>query len=340
MPTGISIHIGLDTLSNHYSEGVFDSLNSGIKDARDFYFLAKKQNFTPTLWVNDPKVKEVKLAITKAAEILNLNNEGGMLLITFSGHGNQVPDKIPQIPDYKPDEENGKPDQTWCLFDRQLIDDELAQLWTLFNANVRILVISDSCHSGTVLTLNDFNHNTFAAVESGKNYIKNVATKNMPNTYNNMQIVNKFGKNLGIMSPNVFLDNVFTNHFSDTYKEVIIFLMDDLKRQKSLPGNENVKNFKDLIKASVISISSCMDNQRAKDGDVPNSNSIFVAALKKVWNHPEAPNIGENGFFRGDYTSFHRAIYEATKNNVNPIQNPNIISINAEEFLKMQPFQI
>ena len=36
------------------------------------------------------------------------------------------------------------------LNDRQLLDDELYALWGYFQAGVRILVLSDSCHSGTV----------------------------------------------------------------------------------------------------------------------------------------------------------------------------------------------
>ena len=43
-------------------------------------------------------------------------------------------------------------DETWCIYsDRQLVDDELYSLWAQFAAGVRIFVLSDSCHSGTVL---------------------------------------------------------------------------------------------------------------------------------------------------------------------------------------------
>jgi hypothetical protein len=41
-------------------------------------------------------------------------------------------------------------DETWVCYDRQLIDDQLYELWGKFKASVRILVLSDSCHSGTV----------------------------------------------------------------------------------------------------------------------------------------------------------------------------------------------
>ena len=36
------------------------------------------------------------------------------------------------------------------FYDRELLDDELYQLWARFQPNVRIAVMSDSCHSGTV----------------------------------------------------------------------------------------------------------------------------------------------------------------------------------------------
>ena len=43
-----------------------------------------------------------------------------------------------------------KIDETWCLYNGHLVDDELNALWNHFAMGVRILVITDSCHSGTV----------------------------------------------------------------------------------------------------------------------------------------------------------------------------------------------
>ena len=36
-------------------------------------------------------------------------------------------------------------DETWVCYDRQLIDDQLYELWGKFKASVRILVLSDNC---------------------------------------------------------------------------------------------------------------------------------------------------------------------------------------------------
>ena len=68
---------------------------------------------------------------------------GDILLLTYSGHGGQIPDVT--------GEETDKLDETWCLYDGQLIDDEMYLELSRFAAGVRVLVFSDSCHSGTVV---------------------------------------------------------------------------------------------------------------------------------------------------------------------------------------------
>ena len=54
------------------------------------------------------------------------------------------------MPDTNSDEGDDRKDETWVLFDRMLVDDELYTLWGKFAQAVRIAVISDSCHSGSV----------------------------------------------------------------------------------------------------------------------------------------------------------------------------------------------
>jgi hypothetical protein len=67
---------------------------------------------------------------------------GDIAFISFSGHGGQIRDNTG-------DEDDGQ-DETWCLYDRQVLDEELYLKWSQFCAGVRIVVLSDSCHSGTV----------------------------------------------------------------------------------------------------------------------------------------------------------------------------------------------
>jgi hypothetical protein len=81
----------------------------------------------------------VRDAIRDAAARLQA---GDIFLVSYAGHGGQVPDVSGDEPDFS--------DETWCLYDGQLIDDELRELWKGFAPGVRVLVFSDSCHSGTV----------------------------------------------------------------------------------------------------------------------------------------------------------------------------------------------
>ena len=140
MKKGMSIHIGLEYIDPaHY--GSDGALRTCGKDALDMREIALAQNFSSTkLLMNEDANREaVSSAIHFASEELEA---GDMLFISYSGHGGSVPDE-------SADEEDGK-DETWCLFDGFLFDDELHALWTEFDEDVRIFMVSDSCHSGTI----------------------------------------------------------------------------------------------------------------------------------------------------------------------------------------------
>jgi hypothetical protein len=72
---------------------------------------------------------------------------GDSVVITYSGHGTYAPDENGDEPDGL--------DEGLCPYDIKqgnvLIDDEIHQLFAQRAAGVRILLISDSCHSGTVI---------------------------------------------------------------------------------------------------------------------------------------------------------------------------------------------
>jgi hypothetical protein len=79
----------------------------------------------------------VQQALSGAAGVLC---EGDTLLVTFSGHGVLLPDQ-------DGDERDGL-DESWCLADSTVRDDELAEHWRLFERGVRIVVVAESCYSG------------------------------------------------------------------------------------------------------------------------------------------------------------------------------------------------
>jgi hypothetical protein len=144
MPAGISIHIGLNRVNPKHYRDEFGrpwdgALGACEFDARDMQALAQARGFqTSILLTEQAKARSVIGAIGRAARKLKA---GDTLLVTYAGHGGQVPDEF--------DEEPDRLDETWVLFDRELIDDELYALWGQFQPGVRIVVISDSCHSGS-----------------------------------------------------------------------------------------------------------------------------------------------------------------------------------------------
>ncbi len=141
MATGRSIHIGLDSVDPGHYGGWSGRLSACEFDAKDMAALAGARGFkTASMLTRDATAAAVTSSIEDAARELR---SGDSLLVTYSGHGGQVPDT-------NADELDDQRDETWVLFDRQLVDDELYALWAKFRPGVRIVVLSDSCHSGSV----------------------------------------------------------------------------------------------------------------------------------------------------------------------------------------------
>jgi len=140
MAIGYALSIGLNAVDPEHYAGWTGELNACEADARDMMGIADTQGFKGTMLLTRAATrKSVVTGITSAAAKLK---KGDIFLLTYSGHGGQVPDT-------NGDESDGQ-DETWCLYDGELIDDELDALLGKFVAGVRILVFSDSCHSGTV----------------------------------------------------------------------------------------------------------------------------------------------------------------------------------------------
>ena len=85
-----------------------------------------------------------------------------ILVFFFAGHGGQQPDR-------SGDELDGR-DETVLAYDREILDDEFNDLWLLANEGVRVVMLSDSCNSGTNYRLaKDFSDPTpFIAVADSR----------------------------------------------------------------------------------------------------------------------------------------------------------------------------
>jgi metacaspase-1 len=141
-----SLHIGINRVNPAMYGGWSGALNGCEADCDTMTAIATAEGFTTRVLKTTQATSEAILgAINSAAARLS---SGDTLMITYAGHGGQVPNA-----DADTDPEADSQDETWVLYDRQLIDDELWNAWRRFAAGVNIVVVSDSCHSGTIARL-------------------------------------------------------------------------------------------------------------------------------------------------------------------------------------------
>lgn len=98
----------------------------------------------------DPTREEFVKYLKYFTQQNNIND----LIVYYAGHGNSIPDRSFKYVNGKcvpceKDEDDGR-DETWVFKNGDLIDDEMKEIWNE-NKCGNILVISDSCHSATVV---------------------------------------------------------------------------------------------------------------------------------------------------------------------------------------------
>ena len=124
MKKGISLHLGLNYVDPNHYDGWKGELFACEADAKDMADLAEAQGFKPTsILTKKATAKTVKKEILKAAKALK---SGDTFFLTYSGHGGQVPDTNGD--EGQAGNLGDRMDETWCLYDRQMVDDELAAL--------------------------------------------------------------------------------------------------------------------------------------------------------------------------------------------------------------------
>lgn len=138
---GLSLHVGLNTIDpGHY--GTDGALVACESDADDMESVALEAGFSVLDKLKSQQGTRANVIerIEQAAKELKA---GDIFMFTYAGHGSQMPD-------FNHDEsDNDGKDETLCLYDAMLVDDELYHLWSKFKDDVRVLVVSDSCNSGT-----------------------------------------------------------------------------------------------------------------------------------------------------------------------------------------------
>lgn len=140
MATGISLHIGLNTVDSSKYKGEYQLLRNAENDAKFYYELAKQRNFVATILSGKDATSDNILDSLK--DYSNRLDSGDLLFISYSGHGTRVED-------LNNDEDDGY-DEVLVLYDRLFIDDEFQLCWSKFKMGVKIFFINDSCYNGTV----------------------------------------------------------------------------------------------------------------------------------------------------------------------------------------------
>lgn len=129
---------------NNYP-GTHMDLQGCVNDANDWADVLAGRGFKVARLLDD---EATKAAMVQAmGDLIGKAAKGDTLVVTFSGHGTYQPDE-------DGDEADGL-DEALCPYDLQTIgeavtDDEIKALFAGRKSGVRIVLISDSCHSGTV----------------------------------------------------------------------------------------------------------------------------------------------------------------------------------------------
>ncbi len=287
----LSVHIGLNAVGADSYGGWTGPLAACEFDANDMAAIAKAKGMRPTVLLTKKATRARALAALRAAA--KALRAGDLLFLTYSGHGGQVPDVN--------GDEVDKRDETWCLYDGQLIDDELYFEFCRFAAGVRILVLSDSCHSGTVAR----------GIPPQPETVPHQRPKLMPEsvamrTYRDHQ---------------AFYDKLQRDVAAAAGKPIVD--PDTALAQVAVSGRLSAIAAK--FDASLILISGCQDNQTSMDGD---HNGAFTEQVLNVWNQ---------GRFVGNYANFHARV----RARLPPTQSPNLFALGAAgTFLAQTPFSL
>jgi len=124
--------------------GTDSDLAGCVNDAKDWAKVLSSRGFSVRRLLNRQATgKAMRNAIgtlVKGAEV------GDIIVVQYSGHGSFVPDVDGDEPDGR--------DECLCPYDvgtkGPITDDELFDLYSARKRGVRLFMISDSCHSGTV----------------------------------------------------------------------------------------------------------------------------------------------------------------------------------------------
>ncbi len=284
---GVSLHIGINEVDEEHYDGWSGPLVACENDAVAMHGLAEEQSFEAEILLTDEATRDA--VIEKMDRAASELRDGDMFFMSVSAHG-------ARLPDYNRDERDGI-DEALCLYDGLLLDDEIYHLWGRFAPGVRILMLPDTCHSGSMIRQASVN---FTLGPDGR-----PVANTKPARYR--------------MAPEDAIMRTLRKNIQK-YRP-ILSSVDPIPEDVLHDPNQK------RIKARVLSISACQDDQFAKDGD---DYGAFTGAVLRVWN---------NGSFAGNYSKFHRQVFEAIND---PTQRPKLFEVGFDDpgFKQQTPFTL
>jgi hypothetical protein len=124
--------------------GTDSDLSGCVNDAHDWSNTLGDRGFQVRMLLDAQASRAALISAIK--QTISGAASGDTVVLTYSGHGTWVPDRSGDEPDGR--------DEAWCPYDigtaGPLLDDDLHDLLNARQSGARILMISDSCHSGSV----------------------------------------------------------------------------------------------------------------------------------------------------------------------------------------------
>lgn len=219
-PNLFTLHIGLNYVNPQSYNGWSGDLRGAVNDATMMNDYFGQRTHNNRLILNSAATADkIREAISTMVEEVQKTSDPKTVVITYSGHGGQVVDS-------NGDESDNK-DETWCLFDRHMTDDEILFRISGFKRDTTIIIISDSCHSG-ILPKSVMGSVLASELMSAKNEL--MVAKNGPNLV--VDRSNRFNRanidmNIIVMSAcaenqyayDLASNGLFTKTLSDVLKE-------------------------------------------------------------------------------------------------------------------------
>jgi metacaspase-1 len=123
--------------------GIFNDLKGCVNDAKDWSALLQGFGFDVNMILDSQATRtNVKAALQG---LIDSTDAGDVAVLTYSGHGTQVTDRS--------GDESDPYDEAICLYDGNVIDDDLRVILNGVHPQATLVIISDSCFSGSVTRL-------------------------------------------------------------------------------------------------------------------------------------------------------------------------------------------